>query len=1121
MLLGSRRVRLFACPLGLVVLLGGGVAAYSQEPPARPEFVPQVAHTSDVEAISFTPDGAWLASASRDQSVKLWNTETGELVRSLQSFSSAVTAVQFSPDGELLATAGALGGGPVQLWDWRTGKLVRFLPGPPGGVSALVWWPDGKRVAAGFLFGGVMVWDTATGQTLRTLSDLKEPVVSLAVARDGSALYAGGNREALNLKSGALGAWRSDTWELLIPRREYPVGVSSLCLTPDSRSLVVGELHGPSVQLLDPRTGQLQRALTATAEAGYDLEVLAVAASPDGRLVAAGYSQTPHHPLDRIALWDLGSGGELGRYHFPTDMGLLRQLVFSPDGAWLASTNGLALPVRVGAATQWQVAATEARLLFGGDNDVGMAAVLMPGGKGLAAGRECGGASLWDLTSGRIAMDIALEPQAKLRSVAVTSDGRTVIGSIYTERQEDYGGAVVAWEAATGAVRSRIHDVWQDIGPVAVSPTGGVVACYCAGGGGSFKSRRAEGEVRLWSLPGWTPSHVLKGHTNHVVNLAFSPDGQRLVTCAGALSKHFYGGEALLWDVTSGRQIARLDNQAIVGVPVAAFSPDGTLLVTGGNGPLKLWQPQSGEALGQLEAGALQTLALGFSPDGKVLACAQRQGPVALWNVAARQQVGELRRAGGWVRSVQFTPDGARLIVAAADGTLEVWHLAERRLLVTLYTVPPGPNEQAARRLWLAVTPEGYYDCAEGADHVVKWRHYGNRMVPFYQFEEVFRRPDLVRRALGGGRITEAPLMLERIPPVCEFVQPTERASIFGDTVRVLIACTDDVGIAETTIHVNGLLVPQASAKAILAEAKPIAVEAKPLPPGHKVRQLWQTEVPLPAGQETVTIRASVYDAERNRGDAVVNLRRLKVQPVQRHLYAVCVGISEYRNPRYNLKYAAADATALAQALRAQQGGAYAAVQANLLTDAAASAAGIRQALAQLRQATENDLVMVFLSGHGAQDDGQFYFATHSLFVNDIAGTCLSWSEVIAALAQVRAKRILLADACHSGTKLGDRQASNEQLAEAGRRSGIVIMASSRGEEFSFELAEHGHGSFTVGLLEAFAGQADFNRDRQVTLPELEIYVPKRVTELTGGLQHPHLVAVEDFDPQVALTVVR
>ena len=158
--------------------------------------------------------------------------------------------------------------------------------------------------------------------------------------------------------------------------------MSSLCLTPDSRSLVVGELHGPSVQLLDPRTGQLQRALTATAEAGYDLEVLAVAASPDGRLVAAGYSQTPHHPLDRIALWDLGSGGELGRYHFPTDMGLLRQLVFSPDGAWLASTNGLALPVRVGAATQWQVAATEARLLFGGDNDVGMAAVLMPGGKG-------------------------------------------------------------------------------------------------------------------------------------------------------------------------------------------------------------------------------------------------------------------------------------------------------------------------------------------------------------------------------------------------------------------------------------------------------------------------------------------------------------------------------------------------------------------------------------------------------------------------------------------------------------------------------------------------------------------------------------------------------------------
>lgn len=84
-----------------------------------------------------------------------------------------------------------------------------------------------------------------------------------------------------------------------------------------------------------------------------------------------------------------------------------------------------------------------------------------------------------------------------------------------------------------------------------------------------------------------------------------------------------------------------------------------------------------------------------------------------------------------------------------------------------------------------------------------------------------------------------------------------------------------------------------------------------------------------------------------------------------------------------------------------------------------------------------------------------------------------------------------------------------------------MALTSSRGDEFSFENDEHGRGEFTVGLMEALEGKADLNGDRTVTLPELETYVPRRVTELTGGLQYPHIVTMQDLNPQVAIARLR
>jgi uncharacterized caspase-like protein len=243
--------------------------------------------------------------------------------------------------------------------------------------------------------------------------------------------------------------------------------------------------------------------------------------------------------------------------------------------------------------------------------------------------------------------------------------------------------------------------------------------------------------------------------------------------------------------------------------------------------------------------------------------------------------------------------------------------------------------------------------------------------------------------------------------------------------------------------------------------------------------------------------------------------------PLPGDLHVLCVGVSEYRNPLYNIPFAAGDARAMLGVLQAQNGKAYAKVHTNILTDKQATTQNIRAALQKLHAAKPDDTVMVFLSGHGLQSGDKYYFAPWGIFVNDIPRTCLEWNAILDSLGKVYAKKLLFTDACFSGAKLGAKQATGGELAElARRRAGLVMLSSSQADELSFEDKEVQQGAFTHALIEAFTGKADVDADKKITLPELALYVPKRVSELTKGLQNPQLVLVQDFNPQTMLAKV-
>jgi hypothetical protein len=341
------------------------------------------------------------------------------------------------------------------------------------------------------------------------------------------------------------------------------------------------------------------------------------------------------------------------------------------------------------------------------------------------------------------------------------------------------------------------------------------------------------------------------------------------------------------------------------------------------------------------------------------------------------------------------------------------------------------------------------------------------------------------------------------IPPVIAIATPQGGAIVEHDTVALAGVAEHATGIAQLDILVNGEVAKRS--------ARPDAPGAGKDP--HRAE--FSERVRLREGKNEIAVVA--HSAEGHSAKKTLSIEYRK-RPTR--VWAVIIGINRYKHlPR--LRYAVNDAQAFHRYLIEVNG--VPREQIWLLLDEEATLDRIRSVLGtQLRrQAEKDDMVIVFLAGHGTTErdassldgDGlEKYILPHNADPKDLYATGLPMNEIARVFQRLGSERLVfITDTCYSGASggrtipvTGTRASlSGAFLDRLSRGKGRVILAASDANEVSAEKEELQHGVFTYYLLEALRGKADFDGDGVITVDEVYRYVSDKVPLATGQEQHP------------------
>jgi len=1000
--------------------------------------------------------------------------------------SAAAVAVAFSPDGRFVISGSD--DQTLKLWEVSTGREIRTFRGSNSQVTVVAYSPDGRLALAGYMDGSIYIFDVSTGA--KKLSIIKAHhtwVQAVTFSQDGRRIFSASNRRNVKI-------WHASTGQFIrFFKREWAWlehwARSSIVFSKDGRYVL---LDSQDTQLWDVEKGKMVMSLP-TRSTVLVSEVSDVAISPDNRFfvlggwglefreVATGKQIKTFKGLSwdvqaldyapdgqtlvtaskdgTLTIWDLATGQEVRT--FARKSGSVHKIRYSPDGRYVLSAKNS------GVLTLHSVANGRQVRIFKSESMKVRALTCSPDARLAFAGSKDGNLTLWDIEKGKRVKTFKGHMRA-VTSLDYSEDGKLALSG-------SADGTARLWDMVTGKGRRTLKGHRAAVTSVAFSPDNRLAL-----------TGSKDQTCRLWDLGSGKEIKRFSGHTHWVNAVAFSPNGRYVLTGSS-------DSTLKLWEVQTGLAVHTFDNDD-EWVQSIAVSPDGRYVLAGGWQDFTLWETSTRRKVRSFRGHMGNVTSLAVSSDGERIASASDDHGVKLWNARTGAEILSFIGHRDEVPVVAFSKDDRYILSGGADMTTRIWSAESGQEIVRMVSSRNGE--------WIIVTPDGYYDTSLEGGVLLHWVYPGGmETFTFEQFESRFKRPDIIKARLEGDLDAGKPAPELSQPPRIEISSNTDERETEDKSYPLTLTATAQKAVRSVRVFTNG------------KPATEVNLDRK--------TETLSLDIPLFAGANRIT--AIAYDEKGFSSnpqylDVVCRAQDI-AKPI---LHVLGIGISSYPNlpEKWQLEFAHTDAFSMMKTLEGQGGQLFGAVKTRLLVDEQATAASIEAALDTLKAVSENDVVMIFMAGHGVRNQqGVFYFLTSEGRLHDPARGGISWASLGRYLDKIKGRTILMLDACHSGSIVTETVVPNDELARdffSGQRGGVMVFSASKGRQYSFESPDFGGGAgiFTYALTEGLGPQsrvADRDKNGFVELLELVDYVSDYVDQQTYGQQTPWLSRKELF----------
>jgi WD40 repeat protein len=722
-------------------------------------------------------------------------------------------------------------------------------------------------------------------------------------------------------------------------------------------------------------------------------------------------------------------------------------------------------------------------------------------------------------TKGDISREIKHEAPL-VATVDTSPDGRYALSGSFD--------SFILWDILQGQkIQTFAHPkaYMGDTTAVAFSPDGK----YFASGG--------EG-TKLWDLS--TKQQIRTFDSDRAISIAFSPDG-KYILCGGPRGNIFSAKPRLkIFDVSTGEEIRDFDLRDTGAVWSVVYSPDGKYVLSGHGNELILWDIASGRPVkrGKGKRGGFLTPvprgmnAVAFSSDGRYVLSGGLDNIVRLWDAKSltelRQFVGHASFAGVW--SVAFSPDSKYAISASVDGKIKIWdiaagsewkslsgHTSKKNVTSAIfspngkYVISAGDastriwdvatGEEIASMIafedgeWIITTANGYYTSSPKGDQYLQVK-VGGKEYSIEQLKESFYRPDLVKVALSGGSLRELRKIADiKPPPVVAIVDTPHRVD--KNEIPVTLKITDaGGGIGDIRLYLNGSAVLLDNARGV----KIVSSNQNEIMKTYKLK--------LSPGINSIRAIAFNADNTMQSTDAVQEIKAAYQSTGKPSLYALVIGINEYKNPKLQLNYAVGDAKLFANTLKKVASPLFEKMKIKTLSSKEETTReSILKELKSMQALNPDDIFVLYMASHGTVDDGEYFLITSdigSTRTEKLRTDAMSQTLLKGLIANIPAtKKLIIIDTCSAGA-LGDAiqtamltrgMSEDTAMKILSRAVGSTILSASTSVQESLE-GYNGHGLFTYILVEGLGGKADKGNTGYIKTTDLADYVDNEVPVL-------------------------